>query len=82
MAEARNHHVSYSTSSAIMRRDGDPGTWVIAGEYSGIKIGHSWVYVMHRTDVKQNQLLKQSEYPTEHVLTHIKVGNAMYKIGD
>ena len=79
---ARNYFVSYSESLATMNRDSKAGTWSIKGEYSGIKIGTAWVYIMHRTDVKQNQLLKQSDFPTKHVLTHIKVGNAMYEIGD
>ena len=80
---ARNHHVSYSKSQNEMNLDGHPGTWSIKGEYSGLQIGNSrWVYIMHRTDITKNQLLKQWEYPTEHVLTHIKVGNSSYEIGD
>ena len=77
-----NYYESYSEAQEIMNRDGKPGTWSIKGEYSGIKIGTSWVYIMHRTDVKQNLLLKQSDHPTKHVLTHIHVGNAAYEIGD
>ena len=79
---ARNHFVSYSQANETMWRDSNPGTYSIKGEYSGIKIGVSWTYIIHRMDLKQNRLLKQSEYPTEHVLTHIKVGNSMFEIGD
>ena len=28
---ARNHHVSYSKSMAVMNKDGSPGTWSIKG---------------------------------------------------
>ena len=77
-----NYYESYSETQEIMNRDGNPGTWSIKGEYSGIKIGTSWVYIIHSKDISQNLLFKQSEYPTEHVLTHIKVGNSMFEIGD
>ena len=77
-----NYYVSYSKTIAEMNSDGNPGTWSIKGEYSGIKIGNSWVYLIHRTDSEQSRLLKQSDFPTKHVLTHIHVGNATYEIGD
>ena len=77
-----NYYVSYSKTNEIMWRDGDPGTWSIKGEYSGIKIGNTFTYLIHRTDSDQNRLLKQSDFPTKHVLTHIHVGNATYEVGD
>ena len=77
-----NHYESWSEAQNIMGDDGNPGTWSIKGEYSGIKIGNSWTYIIHRMDSAKNQLLKQSDFPTEHVLTHIKVGNATYEVGD
>ena len=77
-----NYYEGYSETQEIMNRDGAPGTWSIVGEYSGIKIGNTFTYIIHRTDVSQSQLLKQSDFPTKHVLTHIHVGNAMYEVGD
>ena len=82
MPASINNYVSYSQANAEMNRDGNPGTWSIKGEYSGIQIGNTLVYIIHRMDSNQNRLLKQSEYPTEHVLTHIKVGNSVFEIGD
>ena len=83
MAEARNHHVSWSESNSIMASDGNPGTWSIQkSDYDGIKIGKEWVYLISRSTIPENQLLKQSEYHTEHKLSHIIVGNSVYQIGD
>ena len=83
MAAARNYHVSWSESNSIMASDGNPGTWSIhGGDIGGIKIGTAWVYLISRAGVDENQLLKQSEYTTEHKLSHITVGNSTYQIGD
>ena len=78
-----NYHVSFSKSNAILAKDGKPGTWSIhSSDISGIRIGNSWVYLISRLGVHDNKLLKQSEYPTEHKLSHIIVGNSVYNIGD
>ena len=84
MPASQNYHVSWSKSNDVMNKDcKGAGTWSIHGsDYGGIKIGNAWVYLISRAGVTQNQLLKQSEYHTEHKLSHIIVGNNVYEIGD
>ena len=76
-----NYWISHSQTLSIMLADNYGGTWSIKGEYNGLRIGNTWVHILHRSDETLDILYEKATHEVLHQGTHIQVGRVRYEIG-
>ena len=77
-----NYWTSHSQTLSIMLSDDYGGTWSIKGEYKGLRIGNTWVHILHSVDETLDLLYERATHEVNHQGTHIQVGRVRYEIGD